>query len=100
MNLLLSLNEVKKLLCENKPDLEQKFHVKSIALFGSYVRGQQSAKSDIDLLVEFTRPVSLLHIVSLENYLVDLMGIPVDVVLKRSVRKELRSTILKEAIQI
>lgn len=88
------------MLRENKHNLIQKFQVKSIALFGSYVRGQQRKESDIDLLVEFTCPVSLLHIVALENYLIDLMGIPVDVILKKSLREELRSVILKEAIPI
>ncbi len=100
VNLLKFLNEVKTILLENKYDLERKFQVKSIALFGSHTRGQQRTESDIDLLIEFSSPVSLLHIVIVENYLTDLLGTPVDVILKKNLRKELRSAILKEAIHI
>ncbi|MHA1636823.1 MAG: nucleotidyltransferase family protein, partial [Candidatus Thorarchaeota archaeon] len=58
------------------------------------------AESDLDILIEFSCPVSLLHIVIVENYLTDLLGIPVDVVLERSLRKELKSAILKEIVPI
>lgn len=56
--------------------------------------------SDVDILVEFEKPVSLLQIVSLENYLSDILRIKVDIVPKKSIRVELREAILKEEIPV
>jgi len=95
-----SLEELKEIINQHRQILEEEFKVKSIAIFGSFVRGEQEAKSDIDILVEFGKPISLLHIVSLENYLSDIFGIKVDVVPKKNIREELKETILKEAISV
>lgn len=95
-----NLQEIKILINKHKEELEGRFKVKSIAIFGSYSRGEQREKSDIDILVEFKEPVSLLHIVSTENYLSDLLGIKVDLVPKRNIREELKEVILKEAIPL
>lgn len=100
MILLQTADEVKAILKQYRDELEQQFKVKSIAIFGSYVRGQQREESDVDLLVEFSSPVSLLHIISLENHLTDLLGVQVDVILRRSIRQELRRAILGEAIPL
>lgn len=94
------LEDLKKIIEEHKPALEQKYKVKRIAIFGSYVRKEQKEESDVDILVEFTKPVSLLHIVSLENYLSDILAVKVDVVPKKNIRKELKDMILKEAVPI
>lgn len=95
-----NLNEIKKIINEYRLVLEEKFKVKTIGIFGSYVRDEQKEKSDIDIIVEFKEPVSILHIVSLENYLSDILGIKADVVPKRNIRKELENNILKETIFI
>ncbi len=84
----------------HKRDLLQQYKVKSIAIFGSYIRGQQNEESDLDLLVEFSSPVSLLHIVSLENHLTDILDVQVDVIPRKSIREELRDTILREAVPL
>ncbi|MCX7795036.1 MAG: nucleotidyltransferase domain-containing protein, partial [bacterium] len=55
-----SLIEIRTLINKHKEELEERFKVKSIAIFGSYSRGEQQEKSDIDILVEFKEPVSLL----------------------------------------
>ena len=94
------IKELKKVIREHRQDLEQRFKVKTIAVFGSYVRNEPKKESDIDILVEFNSPVSLLHIVSLENYLSDILGIKADVVPKKNIRKELRENILKETISV
>jgi len=78
--------------------LKEKFKLKSISIFGSYVRGEQKEESDVDVLVEFAEPVSLLRIVSLENYLSDILGIKVDLLPTKNLRNELKDVILKEAI--
>jgi len=93
-----NLNEIKKIINEHRLILEERFKVKTIGIFGSYVRGEQKEKSDVDIIVEFKEPVSILHIVSLENYLSDILGIKADVIPKRNIRKELENNILKETI--
>jgi len=95
-----TLDEIKKILTKHKAGLREKYKVKEIGIFGSFVKGRQKESSDIDILVEFENPVSLLHIVSLENYLSDIIGIKVDVVPKKNIRKELKDSILKEAVPV
>jgi len=95
-----TLEQIKSIINEHRRELEERFKVKSIAIFGSYVRGEQSSKSDIDILVTFNKSVSLLHIVSLENYLSDILEIKVDVVPAKNVRAELKEVILREAVSI
>ncbi|MEJ5227357.1 nucleotidyltransferase family protein [Thermodesulfovibrio sp.] len=93
-----TLSEIAEILQEKKELLREKYKVKEIGVFGSYVRGEQKESSDVDILVDFEKPVSLLKIVSLENYLSDLIGIKVEVVPKRDIRSELRESILREAV--
>ncbi len=91
------LTKTKQILKDLKPELKSNYMVKEISIFGSYVREEQTIGSDIDILVEFERPVSLLKIVSLENYLSDILEMKVDIVPKNNIRKELKKYILKEA---
>lgn len=95
-----TLDQVKEILAKRKGELKEKYKVKEIGIFGSYVKGEQKETSDVDILVEFEKPVSLLQIVSLENYLSDILGIKVDVVPKKNIRKELKEFILKGAIPV
>ncbi|RKX56978.1 MAG: type II toxin-antitoxin system antitoxin, RelB/DinJ family, partial [Thermodesulfobacteriota bacterium] len=55
-----NLNEVKRIINIYRKELEEKFKVKSIAIFGSYARGEQTPQSDIDIIVEFKEPVGML----------------------------------------
>lgn len=95
-----NLEEIKKILKMQKPALKEKYYVRKIGLFGSYVRGEQKKKSDVDILVEFEKPISLLKLVNLENFLADVMGLKVDVVPKEDIRHELKERILKEVVYI
>ena len=61
-------NVIKQNLITCKPFLQQNFHVKRIGFFGSYARGQQTDNSDVDVLVEFSRPVGL-QFIALKEYL-------------------------------
>ncbi len=79
-----SLEEIKRILQEHKSILAKEFHVKEINLFGSYVRGEETSASDIDILVEFEKPIGL-KIVDLKDYLEQILGIEVDVVSKKAV---------------
>lgn len=95
-----TLQKIKKILEDHKIELRYKFKVKDIGIFGSYARGEQKNKSDIDLLVEFEEPVSLLKLVSLENFLREMLKVKVEVIPKKDVRPELREKIFKEVIYI
>ncbi|MEM3505172.1 MAG: nucleotidyltransferase family protein [Archaeoglobaceae archaeon] len=79
-----NVEEIKKRLEELKPFLKEKFKVKFIGIFGSYVRGEEKKGSDLDILVEFedSADLSLLDFIRLENYLSEELGIKVDLVEK------------------
>ncbi len=95
-----NINEIKGILSKYKSNLREKYGVIEIEIFGSYVRNAQKESSDVDILVEFEKPISLLKIVSLENYLSDLIEIKVDVVPKKNIRAEVKRFILKGAIPV
>ena len=84
-----------KVLNEKNEILHQRFGVKTIGLFGSWVREQASPASDIDLLVEFDQP-SFDKYMDLKFYLEDLLGRSVDLVLKTALKPRLQRFILDE----
>lgn len=94
------LEEIKKKLERLKPSLEEKFKVKTMGIFGSYVREEEKEKSDLDILVEFEEPVSLLKFIELENYLSDSIGVKVDLVMKSALKLRIGKHILKEVVNI
>ncbi len=93
-----TLAEIKSRLQAQKPYLYEKYGVTEIGVFGSYVRGEQMADSDIDILVALTDPprISLLGLVDLQYYLSDLLGMEVDVAVKHNLRKRTGQRILSE----
>ena len=74
-----------------------KYHVKSLRIFGSVARGEANENSDIDLLATFSRPISLLQMVQLERELSSLVGRKVDLLTTKSLSPYLRNRILKGA---
>jgi uncharacterized protein len=74
--------------------------VRSLSLFGSYVREEARPDSDVDLLVEFDRPVGLFQIIRVQLLLEEMLGHNVDLVLRRSLHRSLRDEILHEAEDI
>ena len=84
-------------LVKKNKDILEKFKVKEIALFGSYVRSEQTENSDIDLLVEFKKGASLFDFINLENYLSGILGKRVSVVSRNGLNKYIGPHILKEA---
>jgi predicted nucleotidyltransferase len=95
-----TMDEVSRIISEHKSELLEKFNIVSVGVFGSYVRGEQHKDSDIDLLVELKEDISLLRLVSAENFLSDLLRRKVDLVPKDDVRPELRERILREVVYI
>ena len=91
------MKEVFEKLRQHLPDLEQRYHVKSLGVFGSWIRGEQRKGSDLDLLVEFgENGPTLLGFVHLENYLSDMLGIKVDLVEKDTLKPAIGRCILEE----
>jgi predicted nucleotidyltransferase len=95
-----TLSAIKKTIRDHKAILRDTYNIRRIGLFGSYVRGDTHSGSDVDVIVEFTEPISLIRLVSLENYLTGIVGVKVDVVPREDIRKELQETILKEAVYV
>ncbi|MEK6752878.1 MAG: nucleotidyltransferase family protein [Chloroflexota bacterium] len=89
--------KILSLLKTHKRQLK-KFGVRSISLFGSIARNQARKRSDIDLLVDFNRPIGLFEFARLKLYLEELLSRKVDLVTPEALRKELRENILREAI--
>lgn len=95
-----TLAEIRSIIRQHSDILAEKYGVGVVAVFGSYVRGEQAGQSDLDLLVEFLRPISLLELVGAEIYLTEVLEMKVDLVPRRDVRAELRESILKEAVAL
>lgn len=95
-----TLDEIKKIINERRQELKDKYKITEIGIFGSYVRGEQKKKSDVDILVVFGEPISLLDLVGAENYISDLIRTKVDLVPKEDVRPELKERILNEVVYI
>jgi len=81
-----------------KEELNKKFRVKSIGLFGSYVNNKQNESSDIDFLVEFEEDADLFHLVGLSRYLEEVFKSKVDVISKPSLKEDLKQRILQEVV--
>jgi len=78
------LDEITMKIKNNMPYFADKYKVKSLGIFGSYIRGEQKKRSDLDVLVEFTEPISLLKYVALERELGEQTGKKVDLVMKKN----------------
>jgi predicted nucleotidyltransferase len=95
-----SLAEIQYMLQEQKPYLAEKYGVKVLGVFGSYVRGEQRLESDVDILIELERParISLIGIVELEDYLSETLGVKVDIAIRSNLRKRIGQRILSEVV--
>ncbi len=94
--------EIHKILQSQKPYLAEKYGVAEIGIFGSYVRDEQRPDSDLDILIELERPprISLMGLVELEYYLSDVLGVKVDVAIKKNLRKRIGRRILSEVVPV
>jgi predicted nucleotidyltransferase len=97
-----TLAEIKQILQAQKPYLAKEYGITEIGVFGSYVRGEQRPDSDVDILVELKRPpqIGLMGLVGLELYLSELLGLKVDVAIKKNLRKRIGRRILNEVTPV
>ncbi len=82
------------------PKLKQEYSIESLEVFGSYVRAEENAGSDLDLLVTFSKLPGLFKYIELENRLSDLLGVKVDLVMKDALKPAIGERIISEAMQI
>lgn len=92
-----SLDQLVEKIKANLPVLKEKFHIETLEIFGSFLRGEEKEGSDLDLLVTFSETPGLFTFVKLENHLSDLLGVKVDLVMKDSLKPNIGERILAEA---
>ena len=97
-----TITDIKTILQAQKSYLAQEYGITGIGMFGSCVRGEQRPDSDLDILIELEDPprLDLFDLVNLEYYLGDLLGVKVDLVIKRNLRKRIGRRILSEVIAV
>jgi len=93
------LSEIKQVLTQLKPELSRRFHVQSLGLFGSVVRDDFSPSSDIDIIVDFDRPVGI-EFIDLAQYIEQRLQKKVDMVSRRGIKDKYFKTIEQEIIYV
>jgi uncharacterized protein len=82
-----------------KPILVKEYNVSKIGYFGSYAKGNQHINSDLDLLVEFSRPIGW-KFFTLEKYLEQSLGMQIDLVTSNALKEQIKDSILNQVIYI
>jgi len=83
----MKLEDAERILRKHKKELNEKFGVKSIAIFGSTARGESGNESDVDIIVELSRPLGF-KFVNLVYYLQEILGTSVDVITKKAAKNK------------
>jgi predicted nucleotidyltransferase len=94
-----TIDEIKKLLDQHKPMLKAKYHIKNIGLFGSIVRGDVNPDSDVDILVEFEKPIGL-DFVLLADELEEILGVKIDLVTPTAIKPTMFEYIKQDLIYV
>jgi len=95
-----TLDDILTTLRADMGALRQEYGVRSLQVFGSYVRGEQRAHSDLDILVEFERTPTFFEFVRLERRLSQRLGVKVDLVMKTALKPTIGRYILAEAVPV
>lgn len=93
-----TLTQIKQTLVAHKSEITEKYSVSEIGIFGSYVRGEQTEKSDIDILVDFNRGIGFFKFLELEELLGTMLHRKVDLVSKQGLKPIIGDYILREVI--
>lgn len=95
-----NMEQLAELLRQQMPLLSERYRVKTLNMFGSYVRHEQRPDSDLDLLVTFDELPSLLKFIELENYLTDTLGVKVDLVMPDTLKPRIGQRISSEVVPV
>lgn len=93
---LTSIEEIAEILKDHKRELKEKYGVKKIGIFGSYVKKDNTKNSDIDILVEIGIPMGFFKFLGLERYLSQLLGVKVDLVTRNALKPYIGRRILEK----
>ena len=93
------LSEIKQVLAQLKPELTRRFHVQSLGLFGSVVRDDFSQSSDIDIIVDFDRPIGI-EFIDLAQFIEQRLQKKVDLVSRRGVKDKYFNVIEREIVYV
>ncbi len=93
------LNSIKQILSQLKPELTDKYHVSSIGLFGSIVRDDFNSNSDIDIIVDFSKPIGI-EFIDLAEFIERKLKKSIDLVSKNGVKQKYFRTFESEIIYV
>ena len=96
----MNIDEIKKTISEYRIKLVEKYYISQIGVFGSYARREQTQNSDIDILVDFFKPISLFEFIDMEEELSHLLKVKVDLVSLKALKPYIGKHILEEVQQI
>lgn len=88
------------ILSHCKPVLQERYKLTALALFGSTARDTATENSDIDILVDFDGPATSQQFFGVQFYLEDMLGLPVDLVTRKALRKELEPYVTSDCINV
>lgn len=89
-----------KIIDKNFDFIKKSYNVKNIGFFGSFARGQNKKGSDIDMIIEFSKPVGFFQFVQLEDFLSNILNGQVDLVTKNGLKPAIKESVLKETIYV
>ncbi|MGL4498475.1 MAG: nucleotidyltransferase family protein [Planktothrix sp.] len=95
-----NFGEVYGVLKQYLPQVQLTYGVKSLGVFGSFVRGEMTDSSDLDLLVEFEGTPTFRKYMDLKFFLEDLFGRKVDLVIQGDIKAQIRDRILREVVYV
>ncbi len=95
-----ALQKITAILRGQKPELRREYFIRRLGIFGSTVRGDATPQSDVDVLVEFEKPIGLFDFVRLEEDLSTLLGKKVDLVTKNALKPMIKGEILRETVYV
>ena len=85
-----TLQEIVQILQKHKNEITEKYGIKRLKIFGSYVEGKQKEASDVDIVVEFETPPTLLELVRIEEELSRILGVKVDLLTEEGMSPYIR----------
>lgn len=95
-----SAAELRRVLRRQMPGLAERYKVKSLGVFGSFIRQEQSKRSDVDLLVEFSEAPDLFDFMDLEQHLEKILNVKVDLVTRGALKGNIGKRILDEVVPL
>ena len=96
---MLTLPQILQVLRDHKPELQRKYPISRLGVFGSYARGEATEKSDIDIAVEITGPMGL-SFVAMADEIEELFGIKTDVVSLRGISPKYMAYVQKDLVYV